>query len=69
MFGPIRRIRVVVDEKTGVPKGYAFIEYENKRDLERIFHILYLLEALLKGDGRRVDGRRVSVDYERGRVK
>ena len=24
---------------------------------------------MIKGDGRRVDGRRVCVDYERGRIK
>jgi U1 small nuclear ribonucleoprotein len=30
---------------------------------------LLIIEALAKGEGRRVDGRRVTVDYERGRVK
>jgi U1 small nuclear ribonucleoprotein len=34
VFGPIKRVRIVVDKKTGKPRGYAFIEYEHKRDFE-----------------------------------
>jgi U1 small nuclear ribonucleoprotein len=32
MYGPIARIRVVLD-KTGKSKGYAFIVYEKERDM------------------------------------
>jgi len=60
IFGPIKKCRVVVDQKTGKPRGYAFIEFENERD----FKI-----AIERGDGRRVDGKRVAVDYERGRTR
>jgi len=34
IFGPIKRIRVVEDKKTGKPRGYAFIEFEKERDFE-----------------------------------
>jgi RNA recognition motif-containing protein len=29
VYGRIRRIRIVVDQKTGKPRGYAFVEFEN----------------------------------------
>lgn len=70
IFGPIKRVRVVVDEKTGLSKCYAFIEYEKHKDFESIsLSQLIVLVALDRGKGRRVDGRRVEVDQERGRVK
>ena len=59
-FGPIRRMRLIVDKNTGKSRGYAFIEYEHERDLE---------DACRRGDGRRIDGKRVVVDMERGRTK
>ena len=31
VFGRIRRVKVVVDEKTGKPRGYAFVEFEDDR--------------------------------------
>ncbi len=34
VYGPIRRIRIVVDQKTSKPRGYAFIEYDNERDFQ-----------------------------------
>ena len=34
-FGRIRRVRIVVDQKTGKPRGYAFIEYESEYDFNR----------------------------------
>ena len=33
IFGPIRFIRVVVDQKTGKSRGYAFIEYDREKDM------------------------------------
>jgi RNA recognition motif. (a.k.a. RRM, RBD, or RNP domain) len=33
-FGRIRRVRIVVNQKTGKPRGYAFIEYESESDLQ-----------------------------------
>ena len=58
-FGPIKRVRLVFDTETGKPRGYAFIEYEQERDMKT---------AYKQGDGRKIDGRRVLVDVERGRT-
>jgi len=57
-FGPIRKIRVVTD-RNGKPRGYAFIEFESDRDMK---------EAYKHADGRKIDGRRILVDVERGRT-
>jgi len=58
VFGSIKRVRMVYDNK-GKPRGYAFIEYEHERDLKN---------AYKQGDGKKIDGRRVMVDVERGRT-
>lgn len=57
-FGPIKRIRIVHDKTNGKPKGYAFIEYEHKSDMK---------DAYKATDGRKIEGKRVTVDVERGR--
>ena len=41
------------------PKGYAFVEYEHKNDMK---------SAYKQADGRKLEGRRVTVDVERGRT-
>ena len=43
----------------GKSRGYAFIEYEHKNDMK---------EAYKNADGRKIEGRRVVVDVERGRT-
>ena len=43
----------------GKPRGYAFIEYEHKNDMKTAYKM---------ADGRKVEGRRVVVDVERGRT-
>merc|ERR1712060_329657 len=58
VFGSIKKVRMVYDQK-GKPRGYAFIEYEHERDLKN---------AYKQGDGKKIDGRRVMVDVERGRT-
>merc|ERR1712187_996601 len=58
VFGGIKKVRMVYDQK-GKPRGYAFVEYENERDLKNAFK---------QGDGKKIDGRRVMVDVERGRT-
>eukprot|EP00775_Hariotina_reticulata_P007227 gene7227-7440_t len=58
-YGPIKRIRLVHDRNTDKPRGYAFIEYEHKKDMK---------EAYKQSDGRKVEGRRILVDVERGRT-
>lgn len=56
-FGPIRTIKMVQDLE-GKPRGYAFVEFENEKDMT---------EAVKRWDGRKIDGRRVVLDVERGR--
>merc|ERR1712048_976728 len=58
VFGSVKRVRMVYDQK-GKPRGYSFIEYEHERDLKN---------AYKQGDGKKIDGRRVMVDVERGRT-
>jgi U1 small nuclear ribonucleoprotein len=58
-YGPIKKVRVVTDIKTGKPRGYAFIEFEKERDMRTAYKL---------ADGKKVDGRRVLVDVERGRT-
>ena len=45
--------------RAGKPRGYAFIEYEHKNDMKTAYKM---------ADGRKVEGRRVIVDVERGRT-
>ncbi|XP_065220570.1 U1 small nuclear ribonucleoprotein 70 kDa-like [Planococcus citri] len=59
VYGPIRKIVLALDENTGKPKGYAFIEYEHERDMHT---------AYKHADGKKIDGKRVLVDVERGRT-
>ncbi len=59
VYGPIRKIVLVPDAGSGKPKGYAFIEYEHERDMHA---------AYKHADGKKIDGRRVLVDVERGRT-
>lgn len=58
-YGPIKRIQIIHDKKTDKPRGYAFIEYEDKDDMK---------EAYKCTDGMRIEGKRVLVDIERGRT-
>lgn len=59
VYGPIKRIYIVYNNKTSKPRGYAFIEYEHERDMH---------SAYKHADGKKIDGRRVLVDVERGRT-
>jgi len=59
IYGPIKKIRIVTDIKTGKSRGYAFIEYEHKRDF---------ITAYKHADGKKIDNRRVLVDVERERI-
>ena len=43
----------------GKSRGYGFIEFEDKKDMK---------EAYKSADGRKIEGRRVLVDVERGRT-
>lgn len=59
-YGPIEKIVIVHDRIKDKPKGYAFIEYRKRDDMH---------EAYKRADGKRIDGRRVLVDVERGRTR
>ncbi|XP_060926031.1 U1 small nuclear ribonucleoprotein 70 kDa-like [Limanda limanda] len=59
VYGPIKRIYMVHNKRTGKPRGYAFIESEHERDMH---------SAYKHADGKKIDGRRVLVDVERGRT-
>jgi len=57
-YGKIQKI-VMVKDLNGKPRGYAFIEFKHRADMT---------DAYKKADGTKIDGRRVVVDYERGRT-
>lgn len=59
VYGPINKIIIVHDKNAGSPRGYAFIEYEREGDMH---------SAYKHADGKKIDGRRVLVDVERGRT-
>eukprot|EP00920_Eleutheroschizon_duboscqi_P012411 GHVT01029576.1.p1 GENE.GHVT01029576.1~~GHVT01029576.1.p1 ORF type:complete len:370 (+),score=75.46 GHVT01029576.1:181-1290(+) len=58
VYGRIRSVKLTND-LNGKPRGYAFIEYEDDRDMT---------EAYKRADGKKIDGRRVLVDVERART-
>lgn len=57
-YGPIKRVRLVTDAE-GKSKGYAFLEFEHRNDMKMAYKM---------ADGRKIDGKRVLVDVERGRT-
>ncbi|XP_064399888.1 U1 small nuclear ribonucleoprotein 70 kDa-like [Halichondria panicea] len=58
-YGHIKAIKVMVNNQTEKPRGYAFIEYDKERDMH---------SAYKNADGKKIDGKRVVVDVERGRT-
>merc|ERR1719353_1045283 len=57
-YGPVKQVIMIKDQK-GKPRGYCFVEYERERDMRT---------AYKQADGRKIDGKRVVVDVERGRT-
>lgn len=57
-FGTVKQVIMPCD-KEGLPKGYAFVEFERESELK---------EAFRKANGMRLDGRKLLVDVERGRT-
>ena len=60
VFGEVVHVHIVKDSKTGKSRGYGFVEFSDDREAD---------VAVRRGDGRRVDGRRIIVDRELGRTK
>lgn len=57
-FGPVLDVKVVRD-RAGKHRGYGFVEFEREEDMT---------SAYKRADGKKLDGRRVVVDVERGRT-
>jgi len=57
-YGPIKNVKMIVD-RVGKPRGYAFVEFEREDDMT---------SAYRRADGKKIDGRRIVVDVERGRT-
>jgi len=60
VFGDVVSCSIVKDTVTGKSRGYGFVEFKNEREAD---------DAVRRGDGRKVDNRRIIVDRELGRVK
>lgn len=60
VFGEVLNVHIVKDSKTGKSRGYGFVEFSSEREAD---------DAVRRGDGRRVDGRRIIVDREFGRTE
>ncbi len=58
-FGPVEHVHLVRDNE-GKSRGYAFIEFRHTRDMEDAYH---------RANGSKLAGRRILVDYERGRTR
>lgn len=59
IYGDIKRTRVVRNKETGKSRGYAFIEFRERRSADMAYD---------RADGRRIDGRSILVDRELARV-
>ena len=57
-FGTIKEVKIIKNRK-GENKGYGFIEFERTKDCR---------EALERGNKKKINGRHVNVEMERGRT-
>ncbi|XP_068855038.1 U1 small nuclear ribonucleoprotein 70 kDa isoform X2 [Aphelocoma coerulescens] len=46
VYGPIKRIYMVYNKRSGKPRGYAFIEYEHERDMHSTFEMAFATAGL-----------------------
>ena len=56
-YGPVKNVKMVLDSE-GKPRGYAFVEFEREEDMTNAYR---------RADGKKIDGRRIVADVERGR--
>jgi len=59
-YGRLKRITVPLDNRTHNNKGFAFVEFENRRDAE---------DAYDKYRGRTLGGRAIRIDWDVGKEK
>ncbi|CAG8486713.1 6338_t:CDS:2 [Paraglomus brasilianum] len=59
-YGRLRKVTVQIDHYTGRNKGFAFVEFEDRRDAE---------DAFDKYNGFTVEGRRLKLDWDIGLSK
>jgi len=59
IYGPVKMVRIIRNKLSEKPRGYAFVEFEHKSDFKT---------AYKHSDGRKIEGRRVAIDFERGRT-
>lgn len=59
VYGEIAEIKIVKDTQTDKPKGYAFIQFVKEEDMKAAFK---------DADAKKINGRRIVVDVERGRT-
>ncbi len=57
-YGIIKSVRVVRDQD-GKSRGYGFVEFDNKEDF---------VTAYKNANYRKIDGHKIIVDYERGKI-
>lgn len=59
IYGPVKFCKIVRNKSNEKHRGYAFVEFEHKSDFKT---------AYKHSDGRKIDGRRVCIDFEGGRT-
>ena len=59
-YGRLRKVTVPIDRFTRRNRGYAFVEFEDKRDAEDAFH---------KFNDYQIEGRRLRCDWDVGMDK
>lgn len=57
-YGIIKKVRIIMNNK-GQSRGYGFVEFDSKDDF---------ITAYKQANGKKIDKRRVVVDYEKGRT-
>jgi U1 small nuclear ribonucleoprotein len=59
IYGPVKYAKIIRNKYNDKPRGFAFVEFEHKSDFKT---------AYKHSDGRKIEGRRFCIDFERGRT-